>query len=82
MITGLPPCPKCGSPDTSGNGRLRIICNACGRQSNRINIPKERPDYTKRPRCPRCGTQYAIKHVFDWKCGMCGKHWPMEVQDR
>lgn len=81
MTTELPSCPKCGSPNTASNGGLRIICRDCGRQSNKVYLPRRKPDYAKRPRCPRCGAQYAIKHVTDWLCGVCGACWPKEVLD-
>ena len=42
-------------------------------------LPRPLPDFNKRPACPRCGVQHAIRHGAEWLCGKCGKCWVREV---
>lgn len=76
-----PPCPKCGSTNTVWNGAFRILCGNCGRSPRTVSLPKELPDYSKRPRCPRCGARHANKHGVQWYCGVCGKTWPKKIEE-
>jgi len=43
MVENKVKCPKCGSDDTSSNGKLKARCRACGKQWNKVKHDNSLP---------------------------------------
>ena len=82
MVNNHPPCPKCASPMNS-NGAIRWICTNCGFSPLKHHRERERPDYSKRTSCPKCGAYYGMKLDSQrYQCGRCGTRYQRDWQDK
>ncbi len=69
-------CPDCGSENVGKASGSSYRCRDCGRSWYRIKRTKMEPDWSKRPPCPRCGSQRVHSQdrgKLKWRCSLCGR---------